>query len=230
MIRIIALAVVLCFNGSHFLSAKEGKADWTVLFDGESTEAWRGFKRPDFPSGGWEVREGLLISIGGGDRIDLITRERFTDFDLELEWKVEHRGNSGIFFRVSEEASAIWHDAPEIQILDDHGRNQRPDGLQATGSLYDLVPASAEKEVKPAGEFNHSRLRLQGDQLEQWLNGTKIMSVDLGSDEMKERIAQSKFRDYRGFGQTRNGFVGLQHHGDTVAFRNIRIRSLTEAK
>jgi hypothetical protein len=204
-------------------------ADWQVLFDGESMEEWRGYKRQDFPTGSWKVQEGILSSVGGGERVDIITRERYTDFDLELEWRVGHRGNSGIFFRVSEEASTIWHYAPEYQILDDEGRNVPLDHVQATGSLYDLLAPNERKKLKPAGEFNHSRIVVRGEKVEHWLNGEKILTYDLSSEDVKERIARSKFREFEQFGRVRDGYIGLQHHGDSVSFKNIRIRRLSEA-
>jgi hypothetical protein len=197
--------------------------DWTVLFDGSSTEHWRGFKRDSFPEGGWQVKEGVLTSIGSGERIDLITKKRYTNFELELEWRVEPRGNSGIFYRVTEEADTIWHLAPEYQLIDD-GRVSNP--LQSTGSLYDILPPNDQKKLRPVGEFNTSRIVIRGNQVEHWVNGENILSFSFDDPAVQEKIAQSKFARHDNFGQVAEGHVALQHHGDTVGFRNVRIREL----
>lgn len=202
-------------------AAEAGK--WTVLFDGTSTEHWRAYRGESFPNGGWKVEDGVLTSIGSGDRVDIITRDDFTNFELELEWRVEARGNSGIFYRVNEEAKTIWHAAPEVQILDDGSSGNT---VQSAGSLYDLVAPSEQKRLRPVGEFNKTRLIVRGSQVEHWLNGEKIASYDLDDADLKEKIKKSKFGKYDDFGRTETGPIGLQHHGDTVGFRNIRIRQL----
>jgi hypothetical protein len=227
MIKSILVCTIAA--GAACFSPVFAKSEWQVLFDGESTEAWRGFRQESFPAGAWEVREGVLTSIGSGDRTDIITRDRYTDFELELEWRVEPRGNSGVFYRVSEEPRTIWHHAPEIQILDDVTRNVPSDHVQATGSLYDLLGANDRKTLKPVGEFNSMRIVVRGDKVEHWLNGAKILSYDLSSEKVKQLIAASKFAAHAGFAKTENGHIGLQHHGDTVGFRNIRIRRLADA-
>lgn len=204
----------------------EKKSDWQILFDGDSVAQWRGFKKDAFPAGGWKVEEGVLISIGSGDRVDLITRDTYSDFELELEWRVEDRGNSGVFYGGSEEAAVIYHFAPEYQLLDDAGHNTPLQHVQSTGALYDLLGPNEKKKLRPVGDFNHTRIVVRGSEVEHWLNGAKILSYDLESTDVKQRIANSKFKDFEQFARVRNGHIGLQHHGDTVGFRNIRIRNL----
>lgn len=206
-------------------AAQRGK--WTVLFDGDSTEQWRGFRTDDFPTGSWEIKEGVLTSIGGGKRINLITREQFADFELFLEWRVETAGNSGLFYRVSEDVDITWHAAPEIQILDDE---QSGNTVHSAGALYDLLPPGNRKVLRPVGEFNTARLIVRGSRAEYWLNGKRIQSYDLEDADLKEKIGKSKFGEFETFGQTEMGFVGLQHHGDPVGFRNIRIRELPSSR
>lgn len=202
-------------------AAKRG--EWTVLFDGASTEQWKGFRTDGFPAESWEIRDGVLTSISKGQRIDLVTREVFADFELFLEWRVEEEGNSGLFYRVSEEPDLIWHGAPEVQILDDKNQGNP---FHSAGSLYDLLPPSDRKILRPVGKFNASRLIVRGSQAEYWLNGKRILAYDLDDPLMKQKIAESKFGSFAAFGETKNGLIGLQHHGDAVGFRNIRIRKL----
>src|SRR5690606_9595846 len=111
--------------------AMGGDQEWQILFDGQSTSQWRGFKKEEFPAESWEVKKGVLTSIAGAPRIDLVTREKYSDFELELEYRVEPQGNSGVFFRVSEEPARMWNFAPEIQILDD---TPETNPLHAAGS------------------------------------------------------------------------------------------------
>ncbi len=221
--KLVSLALV-----ASLLAAAPAMAenqDWQILFDGKSTSQWRGFKQEDFPSGGWEVKKGVLTSIAGGDRVDIVTREKFADFELELEYRVEPKGNSGVFFRVSEEPARIWHFSPEIQILDDTP-NTNP--LHATGALYDLLPAR-NKHLRPPLAFNTLRIIARGNNIEHWLNGRRVLSYDLDSEDVRALIAKSKFAEFAQFGNIREGFIGLQHHGDSVGFRNIRIRRLDSA-
>jgi hypothetical protein len=208
-------------EGGHNTLTAEQKADgWRLLFDGQSTTGWRGFRR-DGMTDGWKVVDGTLARVGPGG--DIITTEQFESFELELEWKVGPGGNSGIFFHVTEAADYVWQTGPEMQILDDAGHR---DGLQpetSAGSNYALhAPSSAV--AKPAGEWNSVRLVVRGNHVEHWLNGTRIVSYELGSEDWKARVEASKFRDMPGYGVARRGHIALQDHGDPVQFRNIRVR------
>ena len=204
---------------------------WRLLFDGRTTEHWRGFKRADMPPH-WQVIAGELVHVvepgeGGAGGGDIITREQFDDFELSLEWKVAPGGNSGIFFNVSEDDNLrfVWETGPEMQILDD---TRHPDGQQvetSAGSNYALH-ARAANVAKPAGEWNHARILVRGNHVEHWLNGVKVVEYELGSEDWKRRVAASKFAEMPRYGTNARGHIALQDHGDRVAFRNLRIREL----
>lgn len=208
------------------LTPAEITAGWQLLFDGQSTQGWKGYRRDGFPDKGWVVEDGCLRVMAGGGGGDIITTGQYGDFELSLEWKAAPRANSGIMYRVLERHGASWQTGPEYQILDDHGHNLAPSHIHSAGSLYDLYPPSEKKVLKPTGEFNTTRIRLHKNRLEHWLNDVLLVEVDLSSDEWKEKIAGSKFRSYEGFGVEPRGHIALQDHGDDVWFRNIRIRDL----
>ena len=210
-----------------FLNASSLLADgkWIFLFDGKSKDAWRGYQRKDFPEKGWVIDQGAFKTIAGGEQVDLVTKQKFRNFELELEWKVSPGGNGGIFYRASEEDKEIWHSAPEIQVLDDdkHGDGKNP--KTSAGSLYALV-APTGKNLRPVGEFNHFRLVLRGNHGEHWLNGVKVVEYELDSPKLRELIAQSKFKDMTRFAMLSEGHIGIQHHGQEVWYRNIRVLEL----
>ena len=204
------------------MTSTSGHGEWRALFDGRSLVAWRGYRRDRVPAG-WQVVDGALTRVGQAG--DLITREVFGDFELELEWMVAEGGNSGIMYRVTEEAAETYQTGPEMQVLDDA---RHPDGgsrLTSAGSVYGLYPAPAGV-VKPAGEWNAVRIVVHGSQVEHWLNGVEVAAYQLGSTDWKARVAASKFRNWPGYGRAAAGHIALQDHGDRVAYRNIRIRTL----
>jgi hypothetical protein len=228
--RLICTAVLLAMtipaggSAQNTLSDSERAGGWRLLFDGTTTEGWRGFRRDAVPDG-WQVVDGALTRTGAGG--DIITTGQFGSFELELEWKVSPGGNSGIFFHVTEDGDYVWQTGPEYQILDDAGHRDGLTPQTAVGSNYALhAPVGAAPN--PPGEWNHARLVVRGDSVEHWLNGTRIVSYRLGSDEWEGLVAASKFRDMPGYGRARRGHIALQDHGDAVAFRNIRIRELDE--
>jgi hypothetical protein len=196
--------------------------DWIVLFDGRSLQAWRGFRRESVPAG-WQVVSGELTRVGEAG--DLITRDQFGDFELELEWKVTEGGNSGIMYRVTEEGEATYETGPEMQVLDDARHKDGATRLTSAGSAYGLYAAPAGV-VKPAGEWNAVRIMVRGDQVEHWLNGTRVVEYRLGSPDWEAKVAASKFSRWPGYGRAASGHIALQDHGDRVAYRDIRIRKL----
>jgi hypothetical protein len=220
--------LVLAGSSGALAAAEEG--GWIVLFDGKSTEHWRGFQREDFPSDGWKIEDGALKPLTEGTVVDLITRKKYREYELELEWRVEERGNSGIFVHVTEGHPEVWQTGPEFQVLDDVNH---PDGLDpktSAGSIYGLL-APVNKKLRPIGEYNQARVVARGSKLEHYLNGNKILETDLDSPEFKELVAATKFSEWPDFGRHREGHIALQHASVSrlkarVWFRNVRIREL----
>jgi len=204
------------------LTDAERRAGWTLLFDGRSLAGWRGYNRPDAPEG-WAVSDGALARVGPGG--DLITESQYADFELALEWKVDAGGNSGVFYRAEEGHEWIYQSAPEMQVLDDAGHRDGRDPLTSAGASYGLYPAP-RGVVRPAGEWNDTRIVAVGHRVEHWLNGIKVVEYELGSRDWEERVAASKFAEWPAYGRARRGHIGLQDHGDPVWFRSIKIRSI----
>ena len=196
--------------------------EWRTLFDGRSLEAWRGFKKDSVPAG-WQVVDGALTRVGEAG--DLITRDQFGDFELTLEWKVAEGGNSGIMYRVTETADATYETGPEMQVLDDARHKDGESRLTAAGSAYGLYAAPAGI-VKPAGQWNAVRIVVRGSHVEHWLNGTKVVEYELGSPDWEARVRNSKFKQWPGYGRAASGHIALQDHGDRVAYRDIKVRTL----
>ena len=223
------------------LSEAEKALGWRLLFDGESVEAWRGAHRENFPEVGWAVRDGeltVLTSEPGGERGGgIVTRESFSAFELQLEFRMTEGANSGIKYLVTEgygsaPGSAV---AFEYQILDDLRHPDAQAGLNGNrtlASLYDLLPATKiGRFVKGPGRFNHARIVVHADgRVEHWLNHVPVLEFDRNSPELAEAIALSKFVGREGFGKWPEGRILLQDHGDEVAFRSIKVRRLDGAE
>lgn len=220
------------------LSQKEKEEGWKLLFDGKTTEGWRGYNKDSFPSQGWVVEDGALKvqgtgsgEAGGGG--DIIYDEQFKDFELTLEWKVSEGGNSGVFYLAQEiEGEPIYTSAPEMQILDnDKHPDARlgKDGNRQAGSLYDLIPAKPQN-AKPVGEWNKISILVYRGTVVHNQNGENVVEYHLWTDQWKEMVKNSKFKDWENFlnagGNDKQGFIGLQDHGDDVWFRNIKIKNL----
>ena len=217
----LGLVVVLVAAAMH-VGKGEQAGGWKVLFDGKSLDAWRVYKQPTV-SDGWKIENGLLARVGPGG--DLITKEQFGDFELELEWKIAEGSNSGIFFRGTEDSETIWHGAPEMQILDNARHADGKNPLTSAGSNYAVHPPVRDVS-KPIGEWNSVRLIAKGPHVEQWLNGVKVVDYELFSPDWDQRVKKSKFVKYPQYGKAPRGHIGLQDHGNPVWFRNIRIRTL----
>lgn len=204
------------------LSSTERAEGWRLLFDGVSTKGWRGYGKKDMPKG-WAAVDGALTRVSPAG--DIITMDQFGNFELALEWSVAPGGNSGIFYRATEGHEAIYIGAPEMQVLDDERHADGRSVLTSAGANYGLHPAP-RGVVRPAGEWNAVRILADGNHVEHWLNGVKIVEYELGSKDWAQRVANSKFREWPPYGKAERGHIGLQDHGDWVAFRNIRIREL----
>ena len=206
-----------------------GAGEWEILFDGTSIEHFRGYQKDAFPSQSWKVEAGQLRTIEGAERIDLVSRRQYDDFELVFEWKVTPGGNSGVMYRVSEAFDRPWHTGPEYQVLDDSRHRDGQSPLTSAGSFYALVSAVG-KSLKPVGEYNQSRIVARGPNIEHWLNGEKVVALELGSHAVSELIGKSKFSDKPRFAKETRGHLCFQHHHDEVWFRNIQVRSLEESK
>jgi len=209
----------------------QGK-DWIVLFDGNSTTMLRGYKMDSFPLSCWEIRDNSLVTKTDAPNIDIVTKESFKNFELEFDWKISKGGNSGVFFHVLEISkhesangnSPNWLNNFEMQIQDDIDFPDK-EPKRSAGSLYDLI-APQHKTLKPVGEYNHMKLIVNGNHVEHWLNGTRVVMYDIESQQMNGLLRASKFRDNPGFGKSVDGVIMFQHHGQEVWFKNIRVRRL----
>ena len=204
------------------LTSAERAEGWRPLFDGRTTEGWRGYKQQTAPAG-WQAVDGELTRVDAGG--DIITSEQFGDFELALEWKVGPAGNSGVFYRVTEEGDQSYHTGIEMQVLDDSGHIDGQSPLTSAGALYGLYPAE-RGVVKPAGEWNSARVLVRGNHVEHWLNGQKLVDAEMWSEDWNTRLAASKFTEWPGYARATRGHIGLQDHGDRVSFRNIKVREL----
>jgi len=222
------------------LSEAEKKAGWKLLFDGKSLTGWRSYRQS--ASRQWVVEDGCLKNPKGNGRPEtgggeILTTDEFTDFDFRFEWRIAPGGNSGIIYFVKERQNSpgpkmfrgddgtgpVGH---EYQLLDDERHADAKTPSHRAGSLYALIAPNASKRFKPAGQFNQSRILVQGKHVEHWLNGAKIVEYDLESPALMDAIANSKYKDLPGFGTKFKTRIQLQDHGDEIWFRNLKIRPL----
>lgn len=211
------------------LSEQEIADGWMLLFDGQTTHGWRSFKE-DGMNEGWVVEDGNLVGLGKGGDLggDIITVGQFEDFELSIDWTISEGGNSGILFNVLEgDHSAVYVTGPEYQLIDDVGYPDELQEWQKTGANYAMHNAG-NKTLKPVGEFNNSKIRVENGHVIHWLNGAKVLEYDLWTDEWKEKVQQSKWKDYPAYGLAKKGHISLQDHGSVIKFRNIKIKELTK--
>ena len=222
------LSVTQAFDG-HKKSEKKAEEGFTFLFDGSSTDNFRGYNQDKFPDKGWKLEDGTIRVIGktrGSG--DIITKEQYGDFDLRWEWKVVKGANSGVMYRVEEvKNQASYKTGPEYQILEDGAHRDGKNPKTSAAALYALIPGNDKKELKPIGEWNSSRLLIQDNNVKHYLNGEVVVEYVWGSDEIKEKIAGSKFKNWKEFMTKDKGHIAFQYHNDDVWFRNIRIKDLS---
>ena len=246
MIATLTLFLALQSSGPNALTAPERAAGWRLLFDGQTLAGWRGLGYDTVPTGHWVVVDGAIKKIANGQvpRVadgrplnggDLMTVDTFGDFELTWEWKVTPTANSGVKYNVSEEISVAQGGAGgpshsalgfEYQMLDDDRHEDGKLPTHRSGALYDLIAPSADKRLRPVGEWNRSTVIFRGNHGEHWLNGQKIVEFELGTAHMDSLVAKSKYRVIPGFADRRKGHIVLQDHGDEVYFRNIKVRPL----
>lgn len=203
--------------------AAQNAGPWRSLFDGRTMDAWRGYRRTDVPAG-WRVVDGTISKTGSTG--DIVTRDQFGDFELELEWKIATGGNSGVFYRGTEEYDHIYWSAPEYQLLDDANAPDGHSRLTSAGSDYGLYPSPAGI-LKPANEWNATRIVARGNHVEHWLNGQKLLEYEFGSADWVAKVKASKFKDWPNYGQSKRGYIAVQgDHDGALSLRNVRIREL----
>jgi hypothetical protein len=204
------------------LSAEEAQAGWQLLFDGTSTRGWRAYRGKGCPDG-WKAVDGALTRVAQAG--DIVTQEEFADFELSFDWRIEHGGNSGLMFRVTEDHAAPWETGPEYQLLDDVEHANGLDPTTSAGANY-AMHAPQHKRLRPVGEWNTARLRVVGPHVEHWLNGKKIVEYELWSPDWEERVKNCKWNTRPDYGRRKSGRIALQDHDGAVAFRNLKIRRL----
>lgn len=217
------------------LTPAEQAEGWRLLFDGRSTAGWRNAHGDSFPEKGWEVRNGELIVLesGGGEAAhggDIVTVDQYADFDFRVDFKLSPGANSGIKYNVTEKLGTPGRGSAiglEYQLLDDEAHPDAKQGVAGNrklAALYDLMPVPEDKPFNGIGEWNTARIVSRGNHVEHWLNGTKVLEYERGSEQFRELVAKSKYKIYPGFGEAASGHILLQDHGNTVSFRNIKIK------
>ena len=210
-------------SGAVPLTSEQRAAGWRSLFDGTGTSAWRGYKKETM-SAGWNIVDGVLTKTGSVD--DIMTKDQFGNFELAFDWKLSPGGNAGVFYRGTEEYDHIYWSAPEYQLLDDA---LHPDGksrLTSAGADYGLYPAPPNV-VKPADQWNSTLIVANGNTVQHWMNGQKLLEYEIGSPDWEAKVKASKFVAYPRYGRAAKGYIALQgDHDGTLSVRNVRIREL----
>ena len=224
-----ALPLLAAESALNTLTGKEKAAGWQLLFDGKSFAGWRAYVRPKGPTeigSGWKIEDGMVRKIAAVKGGDIITEKPFNDFELAWEWRIQKDGNNGVKYFVTEKRpQAPGH---EYQMLDDKSEKWSKQPVKdLTASFYQVLPAAADKPLKPAGQWNSSRILVRGNHVEHWLNGKKVLEYELGSEKVKAAIADSKFKKYPDFGEKISGHIMLTDHTDDAWFRNIKLRELS---
>ena len=217
------------------LSAKEQADGYVLLFDGATTANWHGYNKKGMPKAGWEVKDSTLHCIGSGTGEagsggDIVSNDKYKDFELNLDWKISEGGNSGIFILAQEKAGKpIYESSPEMQILDNAKHPDAKlgkDGNRMAGSLYDLIPAKPQN-TKPAGQWNKVKITCYQGTVVYNQNGENVVEYHLWTDAWKKMVKDSKFKDWADFiNVAKEGVIGLQDHGNDVWFKNIKIKKL----
>ena len=204
---------------------------WTNLFDGKTTNGWHSYNKSSVQ--GWKIDNGTLTTDGKGG--DLVTDKEYENFELEFDFKVQPKGNSGVIYKVieSKDLNQPYISGPEYQVIDDkgyewveNGQRKQLSTKQLTGASYDILAPSDLSVVKPAGEWNRGRIVVNNNRVEHYLNGKKVVEYEYGSDAWKKLVAGSKFAKWKYAEPHAKGRIALQGHGDTVWYRNLRIREL----
>jgi len=225
MLAIAAFLTVTAQNDKlNTLSEKEKKEGWRLLFNGKDLAGWRTFQGKEIS--GWKVVDGVLNNSGVGSDHggDMITREKFQNFELSLEWKIAPQSNSGIFYHVNEKiGTAIYESGPEYQLIDDKGWPDQLRDDQYSGANYGMhAPKNAV--VKDVNDWNQARIIVNGAHVQHYLNGVEVVDYQLWDNDWKRLKEKGKWKDYPYYGMARKGQIGLQDHGGLAQFRNMKIK------
>lgn len=246
IVSIAALSILIACNNnqdsktenttttSAEMKTTDNDSGWVSLFDGKTLSGWHNYGKTTIGEA-WKVSDGAIYldttkkagwqTAQGGD---IVSAEEYENFDLKLEWKIAPGGNSGIIFYVHEDTTKyqyVWHTGPEMQVLDNDLHSDGKIPKHRAGDLYDLI-SSATEPVKKPGEWNEAEIISKGGKLDFFLNGTNVVSTMLWDDAWKKLIAGSKFKEWPDFGTYKKGHIALQDHGNTVWYRNIKIKRL----
>ena len=215
------------------LTEEEKAEGWEYLFDGQNTSKWKSVSGDSFPSHGWIIEEGALV-LGGTDGGDIITKEKFDNFELVLDFRLTDSANSGIKYFVgnmnnTDKQGKMIFNGPEYQIIDDHNHpavtKDEKGSLMSTGALY-LLYGPENKTLRPAGEWNTAKIVSNGKNVEHWLNGVRLLSYERGSGDFRQKVSATKFRNQEKYGELESGHIMLTDHNDKVYFKNIKVRRL----
>jgi len=221
-------SLIIFFLYVSFWLGGKTQSGWIWLFDGTNTDQWVSAKSDQFPEEGWSIKNKVLVTNQGGKRGgDLISRRKFSNFDLRFEFKLTPGANTGLKYFVKRYPDGALLGC-EYQLIDDTGNKDiaaDKDDKRRTAGLYELFPPS-ERKLRPIGQWNEGRIVVNGTHVEHWLNGTKVVDYERGDARFRAAKAQSKFKAVEDFGVMKEGYLLLQDHGDEAAFRNIRIREL----
>lgn len=205
------------------LTESERRDGWRLLFDGATLSGWREYRSQQQPRR-WFVRDGVLMKTEPVE--DIISTDQFGDFELVFEWRISSGGNAGVFYRATEEYEKVYWSGTEYQLLDDAAHGDGRNRLTAAGANYGLYPAPAGA-VKPAGQWNLTRILVRGDHAEHWLNGVKLLEFRFGSPDWEARVKAAKFGEFPNYGRAKRGHIAFQgDHEGTLELRNVRIKEL----
>lgn len=222
-------SLVLLISVTSFTSKKP---KWVTIFNGKDYTGWHNYNKTGAVADTWKIEDGAMVLTdkGGGD---LVSDKEYGDFELELDWKISEGGNSGVMWGVIEDKKYCcpYSTGPEMQVLDDERHADAKAGKMGnhkSGSLYDMIPPSSFEAVKPAGQWNTAKMRIdhKANKGTFWLNGKQTVQFDLTGPNWDSMVANSKFKTWEGFGKFAKGKIALQDHGNKVWFKNIRVKEL----
>ena len=220
-----SISLLCALLAASFVHAADTDADgWKSLFNGKDLSGWRQYGKQTPPGEGWKVEQGILKKVAKVRGGDIIYTNKFDDFEFAWEWRIPAKANNGVKYLVTEQRpNAPGH---EYQMIDDVEGGDAGAPKRQTASFYDVLPPAKSKPPVKPDVWNSSRILIKGNHVEHWLNGAKVLEYELGSEEVKTGVANSKFKSAAKFGEKIQGHIMLTDHGDEAWFRNLRVREL----